>query len=372
MSSKNFPEFAEHAANNPLEYIKRYKSEGRKVMGYTCTYVPEEILYAAGYIPTRLLGRAQNIQKADSLLQTYCCSQIRSMAEDFLNDEHAPLDGVIFAHTCDSMQSFHDILKRNMPEIYIQNVNFPSRVDTDIAYKYAVSEVARFKASFEAHIGETVKASALEESVAVYNENRELLSRLYSLHMKHPDKIASATLLHAVMASMILDKKEVNCMLSAYLGTFEDAAPENTSLKRLLLVGSININRGIYDYADEFGSVIANDDMCTGRRYFDTRVTEPTVEGITRRYFDRPHCAAKHRGLHSRDNYILSLVEKQKIDGVIFLYLKFCDPHSFDYPDIRNALTDKGIPTQLFEIEQASASTGQLRTKMQAFMEMLG
>lgn len=372
MATKNFPEFAEDAANNPLTHLKQYKSTGKKILGYTCTYVPEEIIYAAGYLPTRLLGRAQNIKKADALLQTYCCSQIRSMAEDFMNDDYALLDGVIFAHTCDSMQSFHDILKRNMPDLYIRSVNFPSRLDGEPARKYASAEVARFKSSFEAHIGMKIGDEALAAAVAVYNENRELLSRLYALHLKHPDKIASATLLHAVMASMILDKKDVNGMLSSYLSAFDASAPDNTSRKRILLVGSININRGIYDYADEFGAMIANDDMCTGRRYFATSVETPTVDGVTKRYIDRPHCAAKHRGVHSRDNYICSLAEKQRIDGVIFLYLKFCDPHSFDYPDIRNALNAKNIPTQLFEIEQASASTGQLRTKMQAFLEMMG
>ena len=372
MSTKNFQEFAAHAANNPVEHIKRYKAEGKRVMGYTCSYVPEEILDAAGFIPVRLLGRAQNIRKADKYLQTYCCSQIRSLLEDFLNYAYAGLDGVIFAHTCDSMQSFHDIFKKNNPDTFVRNVNFPSRIDGDIAYRYTAAEVRRFVKSLEEFAGAPLNQDSLKESVAVYNRNRELLDRLYSLHLSYPDRIPSVMLLHSVLASKFMDKREVNPMLSMYLDTFDAAKPQDNSRKRLTIVGSVNISDEVYNLADEFGATIADDDLCTGRRYFSTPVAEPSLDGITRRYFSRPHCAAKHRDIHSRSRYIAGMAKDLKINGVIFLYLKFCDPHAFDYPYIKEALDAAHVPSQLIEVEQTSARSGQIRTKMQAFMEMLG
>jgi benzoyl-CoA reductase/2-hydroxyglutaryl-CoA dehydratase subunit BcrC/BadD/HgdB len=153
--------------------------------------------------------------------------------------------------------------------------------------------------------------------------------------------------------------------------SFDADAPEDAKRRRIMLVGNINVNEQIYDLADEFGAMIADDDLCTGRRYFSTQVLEPTVEGVVRRYINRPHCAAKHRDNYSRQRYILEVAKKKRISGVVFFLLKFCDPHSFDYPDIKKALDGKNIPSQLIEVEQSDELSGQLRTKMQAFSEIL-
>jgi len=291
--------------------------------------------------------------------------------EDFINGTHDALDGVIFAHTCDTMQQFHDILKRNFPGRFIRNFNLPARLDGEIPFRYAVAETRRVISEIEQFTGARLEPSALAESVRVYNANRALLDGLYEAHLRHPGAIAGRTLLRAVLVSQLADKREVNAALASYVASFDSSAPEDSKRKRIMLIGSINISDEIYDLADEFGAMIADDDMCTGRRYFDGAVREPSIEGVIRRYFERPNCAAKHKSNTARIDYILGLAEKRRIDGAIFLYLKFCDPHSFDYPDVRNALEAKGIRTQLIEVEQVSAAAGQLRTKLQAFVEMI-
>jgi bzd-type benzoyl-CoA reductase N subunit len=371
MAESNFPEFAGSLNANPAPRVEEYKKQGRKVFGYTCSYMPEELLYALGIVPVRLLGRAQNIQAADRHFQSYCCSQVRSLMEDFINGAYENLDGVVFAHTCDTMQQFHDILKKNFPKKFIRNLNFPSRLDGEIPFRYAVAETKRFLGFVEDFTGAKLDAQKLADSIKVYNANRALLGKLYELHLKHPVLIPSRMLLRAVLASQLADKREVNEALAGYVATFDDSAPEDTKRKRIMLIGGISISEEAYDLADEYGATIADDDMCTGRRYFEVGVREPSIEGVVRRYMDRPNCAAKHLNSMSRINYVAELAKKRKIDGAIFLYLKFCDPHSFDYPDIRNALEKNGVRTQLIEVEQASAVSGQLRTKVQAFIEIL-
>ncbi len=116
MAYKDFPEFAEEISRNPFAQFESYKRQERPVFGYTCSYVPEELVHAMGIIPVRLLGRAQSIQSADRHFQSYCCSQVRALMEDFLNDTYKCLGGVLFAHTCDSMQQAHD--KRYRPRAF--------------------------------------------------------------------------------------------------------------------------------------------------------------------------------------------------------------------------------------------------------------
>ena len=95
------------------------------------------------------------------------------------------------------------------------------------------------------------------------------------------------------------------------------------------------------------------------------------MESIAERYRERINCPAKHSGLLTRGEHIKKIVRESGAKGVIFLFLKFCDPHSFDYPYLKAMLDREGIPSMLFEIEEQLPSEGQFKTRCEAFFEML-
>jgi benzoyl-CoA reductase subunit C len=99
--------------------------------------------------------------------------------------------------------------------------------------------------------------------------------------------------------------------------------------------------------------------------------TADPLEALAQRYLNRVVCPAKHSGLYDRGNYLIEKVRENRAQGVIFLFLKFCDPHAFDYPYMKAMLDKEGIPSLMVEIEDQIASEGQLRTRCEAFMEML-
>jgi benzoyl-CoA reductase subunit C len=115
------------------------------------------------------------------------------------------------------------------------------------------------------------------------------------------------------------------------------------------------------------------DDFCTSTRYFEGVVDETgdPIQALAQRYLNRVVCPAKHSGLYDRGNYLIEKVRENRAQGVIFLFLKFCDPHAFDYPYMKAMLDKEGIPSLMVEIEDQIASEGQLRTRCEAFMEML-
>ncbi len=83
--------------SNPYAYIRKCKKQtGKKVVGYCCSYAPEEIIWAAGAMPVRLFSANENIHLADTHLQSYCCSLVRGILEEALADRLDFLDGVIF------------------------------------------------------------------------------------------------------------------------------------------------------------------------------------------------------------------------------------------------------------------------------------
>jgi benzoyl-CoA reductase/2-hydroxyglutaryl-CoA dehydratase subunit BcrC/BadD/HgdB len=143
--------------------------------------------------------------------------------------------------------------------------------------------------------------------------------------------------------------------------------------KRLVLTGGICSMPEIYQPIEDAGGTVVWDDFCTGSRYFEQTIDLEgnLLNSIALRYFNRSICPAKHRDCFSRSDNLLKMVENTGAQGVIFVLLKFCDPHAFDYPHIRELLNGAGIPSMLLEIEDQQTSEEQLRTRLEAFIELL-
>ena len=116
-----------------------------------------------------------------------------------------------------------------------------------------------------------------------------------------------------------------------------------------------------------------DDDQFTGSRAFavEEQACDDPLEGLARMYLSRRPCASKHRAGHSFGRDLLARARNAQADGVIFLFTKFCDPWAFDYPDMREALEEAGVPSQLVEIEQHVAPAEQFHTRVAAFAEMV-
>jgi len=115
------------------------------------------------------------------------------------------------------------------------------------------------------------------------------------------------------------------------------------------------------------------DDLCTGARYYSGLVDEAAdpVGAIAMRMLTRVVCPAKHRGLTDRADHLVRLLREKRGQGVVFFLLKFCDPHAFDIPYLREALDGEGIPSMVLEVEDRLPAEGQLRTRFETFVEMI-
>ena len=110
-----------------------------------------------------------------------------------------------------------------------------------------------------------------------------------------------------------------------------------------------------------------------GSRYFAGMIKTDgdPITAIAERYLQRVICPAKHKDNKSRAENLISMAKGNGADGVIFMLLKFCDPHAFDYPYLKEALDKEGIPSLLFEVEDQPQAQGQLKTRIEAFLETL-
>ncbi len=97
----------------------------------------------------------------------------------------------------------------------------------------------------------------------------------------------------------------------------------------------------------------------------------PPLEALTARYADRAVCPAKHSGTTVRGENLVTLCKTHNADGVIFTLLKFCDPHGFDYPYLKEFLDEAGIKSLLLEMDDQQQGQGQLSTRLETFVHMI-
>ena len=139
---------------DPSAYAAEWKkTHSGKVVGYMCSYAPEEIIWAAGALPFRLTGTKNAIDRADAHLQAYCCSLVRGSLEDALTGRLDFLDGMIFPHTCDSIQRLSDIWRINVKNRFHADVVLPVKLDTDSASDYLVATFRKLIKDLENWLG---------------------------------------------------------------------------------------------------------------------------------------------------------------------------------------------------------------------------
>ena len=365
------------AVGSPFDYARQLKKDsGKKIVGYVCSYTPEEIILAAGAHPLRLFGTKENISLADSHLQSYCCSLVRGILEEGLSGRADFLDGMIFPHTCDSIQRLSDIWRMNIPFGFHLDVILPVKLDTASARDYMIDVLKKFRKDIGVALKVDVTGAALQKAIATMNAIRQSIRSIYEMRSVNPRLMPGEDLYTLVRASMIMDRQRLAELLSETVTELQakaDKVKEGASLKRIILAGGICNHPDIYPMIEEAGGAVVWDDFCTGARYFSEIINEGAdpILRIAERLINRIVCPAKHIDLDGRARHIIRLVKEKKAQGVIFLLLKFCDPHAFDYPYIKQSLDEAGIPVMLMEINDPIPSGGQLKTRFEAFLEML-
>lgn len=373
---KHLKEFKQ-AVNSPLEYARQLKKDSsKKVVGYVCSYTPEEIILAAGAHPVRLFGTKENIGLADSHLQSYCCSVVRGILEEGLSGKTDTLDGMVFPHTCDSIQRLSDIWRMNIGFGFHLDVILPVKLDTDSARDYMADVLTKFRKDIGGALKADVTDANLIKAITIMNVIRQSIRSIYEMRSLNPRLMSGEDLYTLVRASMIMDRERVAELLLETIAELQakaDKVKQGKPLKRLVLAGGICNHPGIYPTIEEGVGAVVWDDFCTGARYFSEIINDGAdpLSRIAGRLIHRVVCPAKHIDLDGRARHLIRLVQEQNAQGVIFLLLKFCDPHAFDYPYIKQSLDEAGIPVMLMEINDPISSGGQMKTRVEAFLEML-
>jgi benzoyl-CoA reductase/2-hydroxyglutaryl-CoA dehydratase subunit BcrC/BadD/HgdB len=346
--------------------------EDRVPIGFFCPYVPEELIHAAGAFAFRLMGPPIKMSHVQAHLPPNCCHLVKSSFESLLQGELDFLKAIIFSHTCDTMQGLAEIwaLQRRIPLQF--NLMIPSHVDSEFSRAYLKAELERFKNFLESNIGK-ITPQNLKASIRLFNRIREKLQEIYSRRPQTHAQISGTDLARIIRAGYLMDPRRFLELLDELLTGLPAKTEDSENRVPVYLTGNMTHSDSYFSLIEEAGAIVVQDDLCSGTRFLRLMVPEDSdpIDGLTSRYFTSFLCPTQHKGAHARTETLLREVEKSGAKGVIFLLYKYCEPHFFDYPDLKQALESKGISTLLLDVEDPSYSVGQLKIRVQAFVEML-
>ena len=350
------------------------KQRSKKVFGWLCTYVPEEIIHAAGALPVRITGYAdeQELDDGNAYLYINNCSFSRSCLQMGLKGEYDYLDGVIAGSTCDGARRLFDLWSHYIKAPFHHILTVPRKY-TERAHRLYYEQVLAFKTLLEQYLGTKITDEALLESISVYNESRELLKRLYELRKLDKPPITGAETMEVLSASFRMPKELFNNYLRELLDELAASDITHSSRARLMVTGSAMDNPEFLQSIEELGGLVVTDELCTSTRYWSDPVVpggRPPLEAISRRYLSNFPCA---RMVPSDERFdrILQLTRDYKVDGVISQIIRYCVPYAHDLPLLTERLKEVGIPVLSLDVEYGTSGSGQIRTRVQAFLEML-
>lgn len=354
-------------------YAKEWKKKtGGKVVGYFCTYVPEEILYAADVLPVRILGSHEPQDVTEPHIFGMFCPFCRDCLAQGLQGRYDYLDGVMIAQSCLHIRQAYTSWKMHIPVDFSYYLPMPNNVQSKRALPYLTGELETFKEAVEKWTGKKITDEGLNKGIEAMNTSRQLTRDLYELRKQENPPLTGLEAMYAVVASQMVDKKDYNAALQEILQKLPQRQIENGSKVRLMILGSENDDTEFVDMVESLGAMLVVDDHCTGSRYFWNQVNTNgnLLEAIAARYIERVPCPSKDWPERTRIEHILKLAKDWNVQGAIVIQQKFCDPHELDIPSIIESLKSNGVPAQFLELD-VTVPVGQFKTRVEAFLEML-
>jgi len=388
LSQKNQPDGMEYyntAVLNihsirPAELVEAQKNT--KIFGTFCVYVPDEIIFAAGGIATGLCGGAQFwVPSGEKVLPTNTCSLIKAALGARI-DRTCPFfsiaDIFVGETTCDGKKKAWEILNNYTP-VYVMELPQQKRIKDITAW---AQEIREFLIKVEELTANKITAENLSRAIGLINNKRRALQRLYSFRKLPNPPISGKDCLLISQIAFYDDPLRFTEMTNKLCDELDQRVREGVGVyapdaKRILFTGTPMAipNWKLHHVVESETVAVVGEETCTGIRYFDNLVDEnqTTLEGmiyaLAERYM-RINCACFTPN-SARVEDIKRYVREYGADGVIDVNLKFCTLYDVEGYLVERALKDDGIPVLGLETDYNEGDFAQLRTRVEAFLEIL-
>ncbi|MBI4288325.1 MAG: 2-hydroxyacyl-CoA dehydratase [Chloroflexi bacterium] len=357
------------------EYAREWKAnhDGR-VAGYFCIYVPEEILYAANVLPVRVIGSREPEDVTEPYITGWWCPHTRSALAEALKGRYDYVDAIMIGNSCPHIFQTFFSWSRNLSPSLAYDFWVPMNLRNPSALEMMSKQFKELQDTVEKWLGKSITRDDLRQSIATYNDNRHLLHQLYELRKKDEPPISGAETMEITLAGMVTDKENHSRLLRETLKELEDTNSHRDPGVRLLLLASEFDDVEVVRFIESLGATVVIDEMCTGSRYFwgpPAPTDGDLMRGLVDRYLNRPSvCPHKDIVERYRLPQIMRFIEEYRVQGVVYLLEKFCEPHGYDLPKLKALFEARGLPFILLEVD-LTTPVGQFRTRVEAFLDII-
>jgi benzoyl-CoA reductase/2-hydroxyglutaryl-CoA dehydratase subunit BcrC/BadD/HgdB len=366
-----------------VEELAKLRDAGKKVVGAFCLYAPEELAYAADATMVGLCGGADfSIPDAEKTLPQNLCPLIKSFY-GFKVGLTCPYfqscDFVVGETTCDGKKKVYELLNEEIPTYVIE---IPHKPDTAQGRSLWLKELEEFKADLERVTGNKITAEKLKESIELINNKRKALRRLSDLRKNAPSPISGLDALIVMQISFYDDVKRFTAKVNELCDELEErvrngvgVAPKDAP--RLMVSGCPMAipNWKLHSIVEQAGASIVVEESCVGTRYFSDLV-EPKGDSVNDlllalvdKYSKIP-CACFTPN-DPRLKSVNELAKQFNVDGVVYYTLQFCHSYNVEAVKVGKALKTVGLPMLKIETDYGMGDAGQVKTRVEAFLEML-
>ena len=364
--------------------MKNLKDKGQRVVGTFCSFVPQEIIYAAGAIPCGLCASSEEpIPDAESVLPANLCPLIKASYGFALTDKCPYFyfsDIIVGETTCDGKKKMYELMAEYKP---MQVIHLPNIPDYDRSLEMWVSEVRKFKEGIEKHFNITITDDMLNESIVWNNKLRTQQARLYELGKYDPPAITGVAMNDVSDGLQFMFDDEAKyekveavieeCEKNWHEGKYP---VEPDPLRPRLIVsggGYAATNEKTINVMEELGASIVCYEGCCGisslRRTVDEDTSRDPIVRIAEKYLEVP-CAVVSPNKR-RMEQVADTIDEWKADGYVSITLHSCNPFAVETENLRRVCESKGIPLLHIQTDFTPGDEGQIRTRIEAFLEMI-
>lgn len=370
-------------ANNEL--VRRAKEEGRICIGSVCSLVPEVLLSLPGAFTVRLRApRTGSIDMGTYYMTSFLCEYSRALLERAIEGGYQFLDGLVAPDACSMINRAVENMEllKTMPaeKFFYRYMEIPMKADDNGLSVYVSESRAKILTPLHEVYGIDTSDEAIRKAVKVHNEICDLLTRIGEFRKEENPRITGYEYHMITLASYVCPKDLLKDMLEETLEELEKREPDSGKRfrARVVVVGSEIDDVDMIRLIEESGALVVADRFCfgalPGREVILLNDSEDALTQVCRHYMYASECARymNREKIDGRREYVDRLAKEYHADGIIYEQMKFCDYWAYERMVGSHVLREEyGYPVLSIERPYAIGSSGQIRTRVQAFVESI-
>ena len=377
-----FESLLENADN---ELVEKKKADGGICLGYTCFHIPEVLLNVDKCFSTRL--RAPNtgsIDIATYYMSNYTCEFARALLERAIEGGYQYLDALIGVDACSmmnrSMEHFEILNVNDKPNFFVTHCDMPFKITDYTIEGYRKQMRIRVLDRLTEVFGVDTSDAAIRKAVAEHNEVCRIISEIREMRKKENPVITGYEFHVLNLVTYVCPKSEILPYLQETLEELKQRKPDrkNPYRARVAIVGSEIDDPNLTKLIEGCGALVVSDRYCfgstPGREVIELNDEEDALTQICRHYMEVSECAryiSDEKVLQRRETSD-KLAKEFGAEGIIYEQMKYCDYWGFERALVSHIMHDEyGWPVLSIDRLYNNGNSGQLRTRVQAFVESL-